>query len=128
MLTLVQKEPSKAITVLKKLSEIADTGKYDALLAQTYLNTEQWKSAINYADTAITKSKIEKTAAYIGNMYLVKGMANFNLKGFKQSLAAFEKAVRWPKIKKTAQQWAKYVVREQEAFQRHQQIRLAMLN
>jgi tetratricopeptide (TPR) repeat protein len=125
---LSAKEPSKAITVLKKLSEIADTGKYDALLAQTYLNTEQWKSAINYADTAITKSKIEKTAAYIGNMYLVKGMANFNLKGFKQSLAAFEKAERLPKIKKTAQQWAKYVVREQEAFQRHQQIRLAMLN
>lgn len=122
------KEPQKAITVLKQLSDITETGKYDALLAQTYLNTEQWQHAITFADKAITKSKTENKADYLGNMYLAKGMANFNLKDFEHSLDAFEKAKKLPKIQKTAQQWAKYVEREQEAYERQQQVRLAMLN
>lgn len=125
---LTAKEPSKAITVLKQLSEISDSGQYDALLAQTYLNTEQWKNAIEFADKAIAKSKDEKQASYLGNMFLAKGMANFNLKEFDDSLVAFVKAESLPKIKKTAQQWVKYVEREQEVFERQQQVRLAMLN
>jgi tetratricopeptide (TPR) repeat protein len=122
------KEPNQAIKVLKTLSELADDGKYDALLAQTYLNTEQWQKAIESADIAITKSQNESEATYLGNMYLAMGMANFNLKAFEQSLSAFVKAEKLPKIKKTAQQWVKYVKREQEVFQRQQQVRLAMLN
>lgn len=122
------KEPNKAIKVLKQLSDIAETGNYDALLAQTYLNTEQWQHAITFADKAINKSKTEKKSDYLGNMYLAKGMANFSLKDFEQSLEAFEKAKQLPKIQKTAQQWANYVEREQEVYQRQQQVRLAMLN
>lgn len=125
---LAAKEPHKAIKVLKQLSELADNGKYDALLAQTYLNDEQWKLAIIYADKAIAKTNQESTTPYLGNMYLAQGMANFNLQHFKPSLQAFAKAKTLPKIKKTAQQWAKYVEREQEVFQRQQQVRLAMLN
>lgn len=122
------KESNKAIKVLKQLSQLADSGKYDALLAQTYLNIEQWQKAIIYADNAIAKSHKNNEVFYLGNMYLAKGMANFNLKAFKSSLAAFVKAEKLPEIKKTAQQWTKYVEREQEVFQRQQQIRLAMLN
>lgn len=122
------KESSKAINVLKQLSAISDSGKYDALLAQTYLNTEQWKSAIASADKAIMKSKGETKPEYLGNMYLAKGMANFNLKDFSKSLDAFIIAENLPKIKKTAQQWVKYVEREQDVFERQQQLRLAMLN
>ena len=122
------KEPGKAINVLKQLSKLSDEGKFDALLAQTYLNTEQWQHAISYADKAIAKSQYENTPSYLGNMYLAKGMANFNLKEFNSALAAFVKAQKLPKIKKTAQQWTKYVEREQDAFQKQQEIRLAMLN
>lgn len=125
---LSAKEPEKAIVVLNQLSSIADTGKYDALLAQTYLNTEQWKEAITAADQAIVKAQSESNPEYLGNMYLAKGMANFNLNDFNKSLDAFVKAEQLPKIKKTAQQWVKYVEREQEVFERQQQVRLAMLN
>jgi tetratricopeptide (TPR) repeat protein len=122
------KEPSKAIKVLKELSKIVEHGKYDALLSQTYLNTEKWKQAIMHADEAIARSHGDNSISYLGNMYLAKGMANFNLKKFNDSLSAFVKAEKLPKIKKTAQQWAKYVEREQEAFQRYQQLKLVSLN
>ena len=115
------KEPTKAIKVLAKLTELSDDGQYDALLAQIYVNSEQWKQAIVFADKAIEKIANDKDASYLGNMYLAKGMASFNLKQFDASLIAFADAKKLPKLTKTAQQWQKYVEREQE-------VRLAMLN
>ena len=125
---LSAKEPNKAIKVLNQLSSIVDTGKYDALLSQTYLNTEQWQKAITSAEKAINKSKTENTPEYLGNMYLAQGMAHFNLNAFDESLEAFKQAEVLPKIKKTAQQWVKYVEREQAVYQQQQEVRLAMLN
>lgn len=123
---LSAKEFTKAIKVLNQLSQLSESGQYDALLAQTYLNTEQWQYALTSADKAITKSKDDNDKAYLGNMYLVKGMANFNLKVFDESLSAFALAEQVANIKKTAQQWKKYVVRERNSFQQ-QKLRLAML-
>ena len=80
------------------------------------------------ADKAIKKSVNDKDTSYLGNMYLAKGMANFNLKQFDASLVAFSAAEKLPKLKKTAQQWQKYVEREQVSYQRQQAMRLAMLN
>lgn len=125
---LSAKEPSQAVRVLEKLIQLSDDGQYEALLAQIYVNSEQWKQAIVFADKAIKKSVNDKDANYLGNMYLAKGMANFNLQQFDASLLAFSDAKKLPKLKKTAQQWQKYVEREQEAYLRQQEVRLAMLN
>ena len=125
---LSAKETTKAIKTLLQLTQLSEGGQYDALLAQTYLNAAQWQQAIDAADQAITKSAKDTKAQYLGNMYLAKGMANLNLKAFDASLDAFEQAQKLPKIKKTAQQWTAYVEREQVVFQRHQEVRLAMLN
>jgi tetratricopeptide (TPR) repeat protein len=131
---LAAKEDQLAIKVLMQLSIMVDEGKYDALLAQTYLNNEQWQLAITSAEQAITKSQFkgsafkqdntEKTPNYLGNMYLVQGMAEFNLQKFESSITAFKEALQISSSKKTAEQWAKYVEREKN----NHQIRLAMLN
>jgi len=130
---LAAKEPQKAINVLMTLTEFVEGGKYEALLAQIYLNDQQWAQAVTFADKAITKSVHDNDehgndADYLGNMYLAKGMANFNLKQFEPALQAFANAQQRPKLKKTAQQWLSYVEREHEVYQKQQQIRLAMLN
>ena len=57
-------------------------------------------------------------------MYLILGMANFNLKKFEQSLTSFSKATKFISTKKTALQWGKYVEREQLQYK----VQLAMLN
>ena len=113
------KNDEKAIPVLTKAAEIAETGKFDAQLAQAYLNLEKWTLAIKSAEAALTRGGIDEQA---GNMYLVKGMANFNLKRFDQALLAFTAAQKIKKVKKMAQQWYQYVEREQG-----HQARLAML-
>ena len=126
---LKAKETAKAIVVLKKVSELSNSARHTVLLAQTYLNDEQWQSAITTAGDALARmgdvSESEvKVAKDIANMHLVLGMANFNLKQFEPSLAAFSKASRFASTKKAALQWGKYVEREQQ----HHKIQLAMLN
>lgn len=126
---LTAKEYDKAIDVLIRVSDIAQSGEHDALLAQTYLNTEQWQAAINSSTLALTryaehkKSKVNKVKE-LANMHLILGMANFNLKKYDRSLASFAKASQFITTKKTALQWGKYVEREQQ----HYKVQLAMLN
>ena len=126
---LAAKEDEQAIKVLLRVSHIAHSGKHDALLAQTYLNTQQWQAAIDASNLALaryaenkqgTQSKVKD----IANMHLILGMANFNLKSFDRSLAAFSNASKFVSTKKTALQWGKYVEREQK----NHQVQLAMLN
>ncbi|WP_085297781.1 tetratricopeptide repeat protein [Cognaticolwellia mytili] len=113
------KEDEKALPILTKASEIADTGKFDVQLAQAYLNLERWPEAIAAANKALTRGKITR----VGDMHLVIGMAQFNLQAFDDALIAFTQAQKIPKSAKIAKQWFHYVEREQG-----QRARLAMLN
>jgi tetratricopeptide (TPR) repeat protein len=131
---LTAKEYDKATEVLIRVSDIAQSGEHDALLAQTYLNTEQWQAAIDSSTLALArfakhkenkdKQFKDKQVKNIANMHLIVGMANFNLKKFERSLASFAKASKFISTKKTALQWGKYVEREQQ----HYKVQLAMLN
>ena len=126
---LTAKEYDKATEVLVRVSDIAQSGEHDALLAQTYLNTEQWQAAINSSTLALRrfanhKESNGKQVKDIANMHLILGMANFNLRKFERSLASFAKASQFSSTKKTALQWGKYVEREQQ----HYKVQLAMLN
>lgn len=126
---LTAKEYDKATDVLVRVSDIAQSGEHDALLAQTYLNTEQWQAALDSSTLALArfakhKESKDKQVKDIANMHLIMGMANFNLKKFERSLASFAKASKFSSTKKTAVQWGKYVEREQQ----HYKVQLAMLN
>jgi len=116
---IAAKNDDKAIPVLVKASVITESGKFDAMLAQAYLNTEKWTLAIKSAKQAIKRGGVER----LGNMHLVVGMSYFNLGQFEPSLAAFEQAQQLKETSKTAEQWRRYVKREQQT-----KVRLAMLN
>ncbi|GHE87824.1 tetratricopeptide repeat protein [Thalassotalea profundi] len=115
---IAAKSDQQALPVLQKAAEIAENGKFDMQLAQSYLNLEQWQNAINAADKALERGGIER----VGDMHLVLGMAFFNLKKFDESLLAFKSAENIKSSAKTATQWYQYVKREQG---QHEQ--LAML-
>ncbi|MDO6444480.1 hypothetical protein Q4493_01705 [Colwellia sp. 1_MG-2023] len=116
---LAAKNDTKAIPALIKAGEINETGKFDAQLAQAYLNIENWQLAIKSADSALAKGGIDR----VGDMHLIIGMSYFNLAQFEASLAALKQAEKIASSAKMAQQWYQYVKREQV---QHNQ--LAMLN
>ena len=114
---VMAKEDEKAIPVLIKGTEIAEDGKFDEQLAQAYLNTERWKLSIDSANAAITRGGLDNE----GNMHLALGMSYFNLGEFDKALGAFDNALAFKKVAKTAKQWSSYVKKEKE-----HQARLAM--
>ncbi len=116
---IAAKEDEKALPILTQAAEIADTGKFDMQLAQAYLNLERWQEAITSANKALLRGGISRE----GDMYLVIGMAKFNLQAFDDALIAFTQAQKIPQSAKTAKQWFHYVEREQGQHER-----LAMLN
>tara|TARA_B110000211_G_scaffold233854_2_gene301292 strand:- start:1326 stop:2645 length:1320 start_codon:yes stop_codon:yes gene_type:complete len=116
---IAAKEDEKALPILTQAAEIADTGKFDMQLAQAYLNLERWQEAITSANKALLRGGISRE----GDMYLVIGMAKFNLQAFDDALIAFTQAQKIPQSTKTAKQWFHYVEREQGQHER-----LAMLN
>jgi hypothetical protein len=116
---LAAKNDKKAIPALIRAGEINETGKFDAQLAQAYLNIENWHLAIKSADSALAKGGIDR----VGDMHLIIGMSYFNLAQFEPSLAALKQAEKIASSAKMAQQWYQYVKREQV---QHNQ--LAMLN
>jgi tetratricopeptide (TPR) repeat protein len=116
---LAAKNDKEAIPALIKASEIVDFGKFDAQLAQAYLNTEKWQLAIKSADSAIKRGGIDR----VGDMHLIIGMSYFNLEQFEQSLKAFKNAEKITSSAKVASKWYKYVKREQV-----QHAQLAMIN
>ena len=119
---IAAKDDEKSLPVLMQAAEIADTGKFDAHLAQAYFNLEKWQLAINSTDKALKRGELDSDSI-IGNMHLVKGIAAFNLQKYEQSLLAFGKARKVKISAKTAKQWFHYVEKEQGAKQK-----LAMLN
>lgn len=114
---VMAKEDEKAIPVLIKGTEIAEDGKFDEQLAQAYLNTERWKLSIDSANAAIKRGGLDNE----GNMHLALGMSYFNLGEFDKALSAFDNALAFKKVAKTAKQWSSYVKKEKE-----HQARLAM--
>ena len=116
------REDKKAIPVLQKAAEIADNGKFDEKLAQAYLNLEQWRQAIASAEKALERGQLNQEA----NMYLVLGMAQFNLQNYDEAIVALqsasEQAAKAGKSQKMAKQWLAYVKRE-----KGQQMKLAKL-
>ncbi|WDE12963.1 tetratricopeptide repeat protein [Thalassomonas haliotis] len=116
------KEDKKAIPVLQKAAEIADNGKFDEKLAQTYLNLELWSQAITSAEKALERGQLNQET----NMYLVLGMAQFNLQNYDQAIVALQSAQdvaeKSGQSQKMAKQWLAYVKRE-----KGQQMKLAKL-
>ncbi len=111
---LLAKEEKQAIPVLKQLNNIVEHGKFQAQLAQIYLQQAHWQQALDAANSALKLGGLTQ----VGTMYLVKGMAFFNKQKFEQALQAFQKAAAINATKKMAQQWLKYVEREKSYQQR----------
>ncbi|MDO6720431.1 hypothetical protein Q4575_13515 [Psychrosphaera sp. 1_MG-2023] len=103
------KEYDKAVATYQTLADISDTGVASQQIAEIRLQQGRFEETVVAAKAAAKRGKLDNP----GNLYLALGMANFNLKQFDQALQAFEQAKAYKNAKKMAQQWLKFVEREQ---------------
>ena len=104
----VAKEPFKAIPVLQQAAELSSDGNMDLKLAEAYVAVEHWKQVIEATQTAEKKGKLDNR----GNLYIARGMAQFNLKNYNAAIKSFETAKLEKRQRKIANQWLKYAKSE----------------
>lgn len=107
------KEYDKAVETYQRLANITTTGVAEQQIAEIRLQQGKYEETIMAAQAAAQKGQLDNP----GNLYLALGMASFNLKQFDQALEAFKQATNHKSAKRMAQQWLKFVEREQRNAQ-----------
>ena len=99
------KEYEDAIAPLKKASELDGTGKYCNQLGQSLIALNRFPEAEKALECAIRKGGLQDT----GQTLLSLGLTQFELKKFNSAKATFNKALRYEKHRRAAQNWIRYV-------------------
>lgn len=107
-------EADKAIPVYREAAAKSDEGELYFRLAQLYLDKDDCKDAVDASDKALDKGHLKN----LPQVYLVKGMCEFNIKKYKEAIASFttgQTAARKEKADadlRSLNQWKKYVENE----------------
>lgn len=106
---ILAQENDAAIKSLGMAAKLSDDGELYARIAQTYANLNQWQLSVEAAQTAL-----DKGVGSPQDLYLLQGMAHFELGQFANSKAAFADAMKTDKGRETASRWLAYVEREEK--------------
>ncbi len=105
---LQSRERMRALDPLQKAAQIDPTGESYFLLAQVYIEAEQWKKAHEAAQSAVRKSGLKRP----GQVHLLDGIALLSMKQKSKARKAFERAEKFGDDKEAARQWLNHM-REQ---------------
>jgi len=103
-------EDRKAIPALTQATRQTKDGELDIVLAQTYINLEEWESAATSLRAGIRKGGIRRP----DQAYVMLGQALFSLGKYDESREAFEQAQSDSRSRKLALQWLVYIDSELE--------------
>jgi len=103
-------ENERAIPALKRAAELSSDGKMDLVLAQTYMNLEQWEESIDAARIALRKGGLDRP----DQAQVMLGQALFELERFDEAREAFAAAQADRRSRQLAAQWISYIDSEQE--------------
>jgi len=99
------KESDLAITALNKASSLSPKGKLYLQLAQIHVEQENWPKAIAAAQKALQKGGLRNA----GQAYVLLGISQYEAGHRKAALKAFQRAAKYRKQKRVAQQWIDYL-------------------
>lgn len=103
-------ELQKSIPNLEAAAKLSDKGELYSRLAGIYLDLDKNEQAVSMGDRALKKGGLDRP----GQLYIVLGMANANLKKYDDALSNLKKALKDDRSKKMAEQWISYVETEKE--------------
>ena len=104
------KEDERAIPALTRAADMAEDGELDIMLAQSYMNLDQFDEAARAARAGIRKGKLRRE----DQAYVMLGQILFNMDAFEESRQAFQQAQTDARSRKLAAQWLRYITSELE--------------
>lgn len=111
--TLAQ-ESDGAVKALLAASEYAEDGRIDARLAQIEMERQEWSRAAAAAEKAIARGGLDRP----GMIYVIHGLALYNMDMIGESTAAFSRAKDDAESAEIAEQWLAYIERDTERRRR----------
>lgn len=105
-------EMEKALAAYAQAGKAADDGEIDLRRAYILVDMERWSEAATAVAAALDKGGINERKT--GDAYVLQGMSEFNLGHFNKASTAWGRASKYPKAKKSAQQWMNHM-REERA-------------
>ncbi|MFK7733008.1 MAG: tetratricopeptide repeat protein [Pseudomonadales bacterium] len=106
-------ETKKAIPALEKAASRSDKGEIYARLAGVYLDNEEYNKSIRAARDAINKGGVKRR----DNVFMIKGMAEFNSDKLNAALGSFRKCAEDKRSKSVCNQWYGFVQKDQKRRQ-----------
>ncbi|WP_119677792.1 tetratricopeptide repeat protein [Indioceanicola profundi] len=102
---IASREIPKSIDPLARAAELDSKGEGFVRLAQAYLEREDWNKAHDALQKAINKGGLEKR----GQVFMLEGVALFNLDRIEDSRRAFLKAAESKEQQRVASQWVRHI-------------------
>jgi len=105
--------PAKAIEPLEEAVKMSDDGNLNVNLAQSYINLERYKRAVDTLHDGFKKGGIRRP----DQAHIMLGMALFEMDKYGDAKDQFEKASKDKRSRKSAEQWLSYVKNEENRKQ-----------
>ena len=105
-------EMEKALFAYEKAGQASDEGEIDLRRAYILVDLERWDEAAVAVEAALSKGGFSDRKT--GDAYVIQGMSEFNLGNYSKASTAWGRASKYPKAKKSAEQWMNHM-REERA-------------
>lgn len=105
-------EMEKALFAYEKAGQASDNGEIDLRRAYILVDMERWDEAAVAVEAALEKGGFSERKK--GDAYVIQGMSEFNLGNYDKASTAWGRASKYPKARKSAQQWMNHM-REERA-------------
>jgi len=105
-------EMEKALLAYEKAGQASEDGEIDLRRAYILVDMERWDEAAKAVNSALEKGGFSDRKT--GDAYVLQGMSEFNLGNYNKASTAWGRASKYPRAKKSAQQWMNHM-REERA-------------
>lgn len=103
-------EYERALAAYEEAGKASDDGNIDLRRAYILVDMERWQVALEALDRALDKGGLDERR--IGEAYLLRGMAQFNLGNFDSASADWGRAGRYERTRDAARQWMNHLQEE----------------
>ncbi len=103
-------EMEKSLSAYEKAGQASENGEIDLRRAYILVDMERWDEAAQAANSALEKGGFSDRKT--GDAYVLQGMSEFNLGNYNKASTAWGRASKYPRAKKSAQQWMNHMREE----------------